>query len=192
MRYQFELRDPGAAGTPAAPGELVGARESAAPVNPLSTPALPAPVPDVSRQAARRPAATSLAFRPRRVARIVAAMARLGMVVDTGPPPKFPLWAVYGVSDFDAVGRPVGGRAGEYETALRRILSSHGRSSEPGIPLHKLRTNLGWHVTADECRAAVRRYDRWRGLDQPSPAAFGEDLMPFLRAAAARDGFEVH
>lgn len=182
MRYQFELRDPGA--VLGAPGELVGALESGATANPPGTTEHPA--------AGRRPVAAILSFRPRRVSRIAAAMVRLGMAVDTGPPPKFPLWAVYGVSDFDAVGRPVGGRADEYGAALSRILSAHGVSQEPGIPLHKLRTNLGWHVTADECGAAVRRYDRWLGGGEPGPATFGEDLVPFLRAAARHDGFEVH
>ncbi|HEX5117996.1 MAG TPA: hypothetical protein VFW65_22670 [Pseudonocardiaceae bacterium] len=130
-----------------------------------------------------------LTYRPRRMARIIAAMTTLGMVVDAGPPPKFPMWAVYGVSDFDSAGRPLGGRAGDYEAALARILSHHGRTDRPGIPLHKLRTSLGWHVTAAECAAAVATFDAWPG--EP-PAALGARLVPFLRAASARDGFEVH
>jgi hypothetical protein len=121
--------------------------------------------------------------------RIVAAMISLGMVVDTGPPPKFPMWAVYGVSDFDSAGRPLGGHARDYEAALARILSHHGHTDEPGIPLHKLRTSLGWHVTADECTAALARFDA--RSDEP-PAVFGVRLVPFLRAAAGGDGFEVH
>ncbi|HEY1573641.1 MAG TPA: hypothetical protein VGG05_20030 [Pseudonocardiaceae bacterium] len=130
-----------------------------------------------------------LRYRPRRLARIIAVMTTLGMVVDTGPPPKFPMWAVYGVSDFDSAGRPLGGRAEDYEAALARILSHHGRTDVPGIPLHKLRTSLGWHVTAAECAAAVAKFDAWPG--EP-PAAFGSQLVPFLRAAGAGDGFEVH
>lgn len=133
-----------------------------------------------------------VAFRPRRMARIVAVMTERGMVVDTGPPPRFPLWAVYGVSDFDSAGRPVGGRAAEYETALRKILSAHGQTDGEGIPLHKLCTNLGWHVTADECRAAMKSFDAGRPPDEPVPNAFGPSLIVFLRNAMARDGFEVH
>jgi hypothetical protein len=130
-------------------------------------------------------------FRHRRMARVVAAMSDLAMIVDGGPPPKFPLWAVYGVSDFDSSGRPVGGRALDYELALKRILSAHGPTEEKGIPLHKLRTNLGWHVTADECRAAIKSFDA-RQPGDPVPGVFGQELIPFLRAAMVRDGFEVH
>jgi hypothetical protein len=137
-------------------------------------------------------AALTLSFRPRRMARIVAVMLDLGMAVDAGPPPKFPLWAVYGVSDFDRLGRPVGGRAREYERVLAGILSWHGDTLREGIPAHKLRTTLGWHVTADECAAALRRYDDWCAGGTVPPAVFGPDLIPFLRAATHQDGFEVH
>jgi hypothetical protein len=133
-----------------------------------------------------------ISYRPRRMGRIVSTMAELHMVVDTGPPPKFPLWAVYGVSDFDSAGRPVGGRATDYVSALARILASHGRSDSPGIPLHKLRTNLGWHVTAGECVTAMRAYDAWRTDGNEEPGVFGPNLLPFLRAAGVGDGFEVH
>jgi hypothetical protein len=121
--------------------------------------------------------------------RIVHAMAELGMVVDGGPPPRFPLWAVYGVSDFDSVGRPLGGRAQDYEAALERILSWHGHTDADGIPVHKLSSNLGWHVTADECAGALRGFQR---CGQQPPSVFGAELVAFLRAAAAYDGFEVH
>jgi hypothetical protein len=133
-----------------------------------------------------------ITYRSRRMARVVAAMTNLKMAVDAGPAPKFPLWAVYGVSDFDSAGRPMGGRAQEYETALRRILSTHGDTEEEGIPLHKLRSNLGWHVTADECRAAMKSFDAVRGPDEPVPNVLGPILIGFLRAAMVRDGFEVH
>ena len=133
-----------------------------------------------------------ITYRPRRMARVISAMTDLRMAVDAGPPPKFPLWAVYGVSDFDSSGRPVGGRAQEYETALRRILAAHGNTEEEGIPLHKLRTNLGWHVTADECRAAMKSFDAIRQPDEPVPSILGPILIGFLRTAMARDGFEVH
>lgn len=125
------------------------------------------------------------------MARIVTAMTTLGMVADTGPPPKFPLWAVFGVSDFDSAGRPLGGRAKDYEATLDRILSWHGHIDEPGIPLHKVQTNLGWHVTAPECAAALAALERWRETEA-SPPVFGERLVPFLRAAVLIDGFEVH
>lgn len=126
------------------------------------------------------------------MSRIVATMAGLHMVVDGGPPPKFPLWAVYGVSDFDSAGRPLGDHAEDYEAALARILRWHGQTDEIGIPLHKLRTNLGWHVTKIECEAAMSRYDRWTSRGEPRPTVFGERLIPFLRASALIDGFEVH
>lgn len=131
----------------------------------------------------------SLSFRPRRMGRVVAAMGELGMVVDGGPPPRFPLWAVYGVSDFDSAGRPLGGRARDYEAELERILSWHGATLLEGIPVHKLSSNLGWHVTADECAAAVRAFEGWGG---ERPSVFGERLMPFLRVGMGFDGFEVH
>jgi hypothetical protein len=121
--------------------------------------------------------------------RIISAMTALHMAVESGPPPRFPLWAVYGVSDFDSAGRPMGGRARDYEAELERILSRHGNTDEDGIPLHKLRTNLGWHITTQECRAALRALDKQP--DDP-PTVFGTKLVPFLRAAAERDGFEVH
>lgn len=133
----------------------------------------------------------TIAYRPRRMVKLAAAMLNWQMAVDAGPAPKFPLWAVYGVSDFDSAGRPVGERASDYETALARILSGHGRTDRPGIPVHKLSTNLGWHVTAAECAAALRSFNEGVAAGRDA-AVFGKKLIPFLRAAAAEDGFEVH
>jgi hypothetical protein len=144
---------------------------------------------ELRRSAGEALSPATVTFRPRRMARIVAAMLELKMVVDTGPPPRFPLWAVYGVSDFDSAGRPMGGRAQEYESALQRILSAHGQTEDEGIPLHKLRSNLGWHVTADECRAAIKTYDANR---TSAPAVLTPKLLTFLRTAMTHDGFEVH
>jgi hypothetical protein len=124
--------------------------------------------------------------------RVAARMLDLNMACDNGPPPKFPLWAVYGVSDFDVLGRPVGGEAQEYESELRTILSWHGDAKNTGIPLHKLTTPLGWYVTPEECRAAVAAYDRARAGGIRHPRIFGTDLIPFLRVATEGDGFEVH
>ncbi len=124
--------------------------------------------------------------------RIASRMLDLGMACDNGPPPKFPLWAVYGVSDFDVLGRPIGGRAEAYEAELREILSWHGDPARAGIPLHKLTTPLGWHVTTVECRSAVRSYDRARAAGIRHPRIFGTELVPFLRTAAETGGFEVH
>ncbi len=135
------------------------------------------------------PPAATLSFRPRRLTRVINTLVTFQMVVDGGRPPRFPLWAVYGVSDFDSAGRPLGGRAADYEAALERILSDHGHTDQPGIPLHKLRTNLGWHVTAVECAAAVRAFEIQGAAP---PAVFGPRLLPFLRSARAHDGFEVH
>lgn len=138
------------------------------------------------------PPSVTVSYRPRRMSRVITAMLELRMSVESGPPPRFPLWAVYGVSDFDSRGRPMGGRAEDYQAELEKILSWHGHTNEAGIPEHKLRTNLGWHVTAAECAAAVVRFDEWCGSGEPSPSVFGEQLIPFLRAAAKADGFEVH
>jgi hypothetical protein len=133
--------------------------------------------------------AAALSFRPRRMTKVINTLAAFHMAVQSGPPPKFPMWAVYGVSDFDSAGRPLGGRAEDYEAALERILSDHGHTDEPGIPLHKLRTNLGWHVTAAECAAALRAFEE---RAEPPPAVWGTRLLPFLRTARSGDGFEVH
>jgi hypothetical protein len=124
--------------------------------------------------------------------RVAARMLDLAMACDNGPPPKFPLWAVYGVSDFDALGRPVGGQAEKYEAELRSILAWHGDPKNAGIPLHKLTTPLGWCVTPQECRAAIAAYDRARANGIRHPRIFGTDLVPFLRLAAEQNGFEVH
>ncbi len=124
--------------------------------------------------------------------RIASRMLDLGMACDNGPPPKFPLWAVYGVSDFDVLGNPVGGRAEEYAAELRDILAWHGDPKSNGIPLHKLTTPLGWYVTVKECREAITAYDRARANGIRHPRIFGTDLIPFLRAAAEQNGFEVH
>lgn len=138
------------------------------------------------------PPPVTISYRPRRMARIVTTMGKLNMTVDGGPPPKFPLWAVYGVSDFDSGGRPLGERATDYEAALERILSWHGHTDDEGIPTHKLSSNLGWHVTAEECTAAVRSFECWHEQGQDCPSVFGDKLLPFLRAAMTHDGFEVH
>jgi hypothetical protein len=124
--------------------------------------------------------------------RVASRMIDLGMACDNGPPPKFPLWAVYGVSDFDVLGRPVGGRAEAYQAELHEILSWHGDPNRVGIPLHKLTTPLGWYVTTTECRAAIQAYDRARAAGIRHPRIFGTDLVPFLRIAAEANGFEVH
>lgn len=134
----------------------------------------------------------TISYRPRRMHRIVTTMTALDMAVDGGRPPRFPLWAVYGVSDFDGAGRPLGGRARDYEAELERILSWHGNTDREGIPVHKLSSNLGWHVTAAECAAGVRVFDATIERGQDSPSVFGGQLIPFLRAAAEYDGFEVH
>jgi hypothetical protein len=138
-----------------------------------------------------QPPAT-ISYRQRRMSRIVTAMGELGMTVDGGRAPRFPLWAVFGVSDFDSTGHAVGGRAQDYEAELDRILSWHGQTDDDGIPVHKLRSNLGWHVTAQECAAAVRRYEQWCDQGRDVPSVFGDKLIPFLREAMTADGFEVH
>ena len=61
----------------------------------------------------------------------------------------------------------------------------------PGIPAHKLRSNNGWHVTREECVQALATYDEAVAGGAAHPESFREDLVPFLRTAAAHDGFEV-
>lgn len=104
--------------------------------------------------------------------------------------PAFPRHDSYGVTynDEDEV---VGDRAKEYEKDLADHLSWHGPEI-PGIPLHKFCSNDGWHVTREECRAALHLYEEALKSGEPHPESFMDDVIPFLREAAATDGFEVN
>jgi len=86
----------------------------------------------------------------------------------------------------------VGDRAGEYNAEVARVLAWHGPEI-PGIPVHKVcGSNDGWHVTKEECKAALGLYERHIAKGGQHPEAFGDDFIPFLRESARGDGFEVH
>lgn len=84
--------------------------------------------------------------------------------------------------------RPTTGQGRAYADEAERRLS--WRPERAGIPIHKLCSNDGWIVTAAECREAldsVHEYEETHAL----PEAFDDDVLPFLRTAAAADDFEV-
>lgn len=107
------------------------------------------------------------------------------------PVPPWPDREEYGV-DWNDEGDVVGERAKEYEAAVAAVLDWHGPEI-PGIPVHKVcRSNDGWHVTREECRAALQLYEFAIRDGKGHPEAFADDFIPFLRAGAEADGFEVH
>ncbi len=65
----------------------------------------------------------------------------------------------------------------------------HSYDERPGIPLHKLCMNEGWWVTQVECKTAL---ELWRRGGSPKMAEFRDDVIPFLRQAAANGGFRVY
>lgn len=80
-----------------------------------------------------------------------------------------------------------------YWLRQQRALRDHGGPDEqPGIPIHKFASNDGWQVTAQECRQAVAAHEAAMAAGLPHPPALREDVLPFLRAAAQADGFEVY
>lgn len=64
----------------------------------------------------------------------------------------------------------------------------HSYDERPGIPLHKLCMNEGWWVTQVECESALAL---WKRAGRPMLSEFRDDLIPFLRQAAANGGFRV-
>lgn len=125
--------------------------------------------------------------------RLLKAMSGIGMSCDSGAPPRFPLWTVYGVTGFDSLGAPEGARADRYQSELSSILSWHGDPELTGIPQHKLiPPQVGWHVTATECEQALAAYHGHIDAGGSHPWIFGTSFIPFLTVAAEHDGFEVH
>jgi len=62
------------------------------------------------------------------------------------------------------------------------------RGAGPGIAVWKLcNTNDGWWVTKEECEEALAAWEAAGRPDLPR-----EDVLPFIRAGAAHDGFRVH
>ncbi|MFC0430003.1 hypothetical protein [Kutzneria buriramensis] len=72
-------------------------------------------------------------------------------------------------------GHPLPSRAGDVET----------------IPLAVFDLREGSAVSAQQCHAALENYYRAMAAQRSHPMAFDEDLVPFLRACARADGFEV-
>jgi hypothetical protein len=107
--------------------------------------------------------------------------------------PPWPDRAEYGVQYDEWDGHVIGERAKEFEDAVAEVLRWRGPEIPPGIPVPKVCTsNDGWHVTREECRAALRLYEFAIRDGKTHPEAFGDDFIPFLRAAAEADGFEIN
>lgn len=121
----------------------------------------------------------------------VEAMVELGMAFwsEHGPFPEYP-----GYEHFDAEDEPVTDEGREYAARVAKLLSWHGDDPQAqGIPSHKFTSNDGWHVTKQECEQALAAYDAAMAAGHVHPERwFRDDLIPFLRHAAAADGFEVH
>lgn len=81
----------------------------------------------------------------------------------------------------------VGEDAQDYIAKLEAYLSDR-RGAGRGVAVWKLcNTNDGWHVTQAECDEAMAAWE-----EAGRPAMSQDDIIPFLRAGADHDGFEVH
>ncbi|WP_370973926.1 hypothetical protein [Amycolatopsis sp. cg9] len=121
------------------------------------------------------------------------AMAELDMA-HPSPVPDFPASDHLDRHDFDGE-QPVTDRARAYMQALTQVQADHGTHGAarlPGIPWHKLASGDGWHVTGDECAEALAAYEIALAAGADHPAAFADDVIPFLRTAARYGGFRVH
>lgn len=115
---------------------------------------------------------------------------QMGMGFDSGAP-DFPDSDHLDGTDFRD-GEPITDRARSYLGQHERVLAEHGTDDAAGIPGHKLYSADGWHVTASECAQALAAYQRAILTGVPHPAAFAADVIPFLRTAAAFEGFRSH
>jgi hypothetical protein len=100
-----------------------------------------------------------------------------------------------------ACGDPITEEGKAFVEQQQRSLS--WRPERPGIPMHKLCDNSGWHVTRDECQealAAIKAWlDRREQLTEQELAAQDagwvleelEDTVEFLESGAQHDGFTV-
>ena len=93
----------------------------------------------------------------------------------------------------------------EFKAEIQRLLTWHGKTDTPGIPLHKFSTNDGWLVLPAEAEAVVRM---WRGelhrdearaqrivtgrLGRVGALEWWESWIAFLDGAVSHGGFEVH
>jgi hypothetical protein len=87
----------------------------------------------------------------------------------------------------DGVEDWVGEMAEEYRAKIDAKLRDR-RGAGPGIAVWKLcNTNDGWWVTKEECAEAMAA---WEAAGRPEFDR--DDVLPFIRAGAAHDGFRVH
>lgn len=125
--------------------------------------------------------------------RLCQAMVELGMA-HPSPVPDFPDSDHLDRRDF-VDEQPATDRARTYMQALAAVQAEHGTRGAarlPGIPAHKLTSGDGWHVTADECAEALGAYELATTAGAAHPAAFADDVVPFLRTATRYGGFRVH
>lgn len=122
-------------------------------------------------------------------------LVRLGMAYSS-PLPDFPDNDHLDRTDFRG-DQPVSERAQRYVQVLERTLAEHGTGPlvddyVPGIPLHKLSSADGWHVTAAECTEALTTYSGASRAGVAHTAAFDPDVLLFLRTVADHGGFRVY
>lgn len=94
-----------------------------------------------------------------------------------------------GDEHFDDNYEPVTEEGQLYAKRVMKILRDTG-DERPGIPVHKLSDNSGWWVTKAECVSALQMWER-AGCPQHDEI-FRDDVIPFLRQAAAHGGFRVY
>lgn len=117
------------------------------------------------------------------------ALVDAGMAYEAANPTRwddFP--ASLGDEHYDENWNPVTEEAKLRQKQTMEVLRRTG-DEQPGIPLHKLGDNSGWWVTEHECRSALHL---WQEAGAPTPECFYDDLIPFLRQAAAHGGFRVY
>lgn len=78
-----------------------------------------------------------------------------------------------------------------YYEETNKVLAEHPISDDPRLPIWKLCSNDGWHVTAIECKAlaTMARDGRADGKDLPE---WWADWIDFIARCGERDGFRVH
>ncbi|MFI6029466.1 hypothetical protein [Amycolatopsis magusensis] len=122
--------------------------------------------------------------------KVRAALVQFGMAFES-PAPEFPESDHLTGADYCPAGLPRSLAAVLYERARLHALTEHGDFDDPAIPSHKLASADGWRVTAGECAAAVTAFDAARMLGLARPAALDDEVVAFLRAAAALEGCRV-
>lgn len=100
--------------------------------------------------------------------------------------PEFPAYP--GDVHFDENYAPIDEVGRTYRQTVAELLVKVF-DERPGISLHKLVMNEGWWVTQVECATALQLWER---NERPMPEDFRNDLIPFLRQAAANGGFRVY